>query len=374
MDGVLASEIKPAPGLRAFFEKTQAFHGTAAFLGGFFWDAATLRRIDQLFDNFLLFVYLAFLGFCLVLSIRLDRGRGVPAWATKRREALQTLVHFFFGGLFSAYLIFYFKSASLSKSFLFVLVLAGLLLANEYGRKHLAEGRVQLLLYYFCLFSFFLYFIPVVTGWMGRGVFITAGVLGGLGVWLVFRLAGEVASFRFSEARTVIGIRFADCGALFAVLGILYWMGVIPPVPLSLVHAGIYHAVVPGNPHYRLTQEAPPFWNLWSHDDRDFEYQPGDEAYCFTAIFAPKGFELSIWHRWEWWNEKQGKWEESDRLPFRVSGGREGGYRGFTTKRKLRPGRYRVRVVTGDGDELGVLPLRVRVKSEVSRKWKVIEY
>ena len=40
-------------------------------------------------------------------------------------------IHFLYGSLLSAYTIFYFKSSSFSSSFLFLLILTGLLFLNE---------------------------------------------------------------------------------------------------------------------------------------------------------------------------------------------------------------------------------------------------
>jgi hypothetical protein len=43
----------------------------------------------------------------------------------------------------------------------------------------------------------------------------------------------------------------------------------------------------------------------------------------------------------------------TDRIPISITGGREKGYRWYTTKRRVQPGEWRVNVETEDGRVLG---------------------
>ncbi|MDR0279325.1 MAG: DUF2914 domain-containing protein [Paucimonas sp.] len=78
--------------------------------------------------------------------------------------------------------------------------------------------------------------------------------------------------------------------------------------------------------------------------------------YAYTAIKAPRGLNERIYHVWQ----LDGK--EVDRIALNINGGRKEGYRAWTHKQVFpgNPvGRWQVRVLTEDGQVIGVLRFRV---------------
>jgi len=74
--------------------------------------------------------------------------------------------------------------------------------------------------------------------------------------------------------------------------------------------------------------------------------------YAYTAINAPRGLEERIYHVWR----HDGK--EVDRIALDIHGGRKEGYRAWTHKQNFPQdvvGRWQVRVLTEDGQMIGVL-------------------
>ena len=72
--------------------------------------------------------------------------------------------------------------------------------------------------------------------------------------------------------------------------------------------------------------------------------------YAWTAIHAPRGLQEEVWHRWV----KDGV--EIDRIPMRITGGREQGYRAWSYKRSFPAdprGHWQVQAVTGAGQRIG---------------------
>ncbi|MFQ6576257.1 DUF5924 family protein [Pseudomonas sp. UM16] len=78
--------------------------------------------------------------------------------------------------------------------------------------------------------------------------------------------------------------------------------------------------------------------------------------YAFTAINAPRGLNERIYHVWQF----EGK--EVDRIALDIHGGRKEGYRAWTHKQNF-PGNpvgsWQVRVLTEDGQVIGVLRFEV---------------
>lgn len=89
--------------------------------------------------------------------------------------------------------------------------------------------------------------------------------------------------------------------------------------------------------------------------------------YAYTSINAPRGLDERIYHVWR----HNGK--EVDRIALDIHGGREEGYRAWTHKQNFQAdvlGKWQVRVLTDDGQMIGVLRFEVtdRDQPAVTRK------
>jgi acyl dehydratase len=82
-------------------------------------------------------------------------------------------------------------------------------------------------------------------------------------------------------------------------------------------------------------------------------------VHCFAAIYAPTEFETRIAHRWQRYVPSREAWVNTDRIAYRVVGGRRTGYRGVTFKRHVQPGQWRVSVETAAGRPIGRIRFEV---------------
>jgi hypothetical protein len=144
------------------------------------------------------------------------------------------------------------------------------------------------------------------------------------------------------------------------VLVLLYFLRLIPPVPLSVEKMGIYHLVErdPANHGYLLSHQPRPAWKFWLEGDQDYLARAGDRIYCFVRIFAPKNFRDRVFIRFAFDDPSRG-WVPSDAIPLTITGGREDGYGGYAYKSHYQPGHWRVTVELADGREIGSLHIDV---------------
>ena len=77
------------------------------------------------------------------------------------------------------------------------------------------------------------------------------------------------------------------------------------------------------------------------------------ETAHFVSVFAPAGISVPIVHRWEFFNASANEWQTATRVVFPLTGGRDDGFRGFSEKVALTPGKWRCSVETERGALIG---------------------
>ncbi len=341
----------------AYYKKHKRFAPLVSFIAGFSWDSLTLSRIDRLFDNLILLAYLLLLGFSIFLIHLIDNERIKYPKVIEYREWYPLAIQFFFGGLFSAYVVFYFQSATLSKNWLFLLFLIVLLIGNEFLKNHLENFKLNIVLFFLAAFSFFTFFLPVLFQTMNTFIFLLSGLTSLL-------LVGALIYGLFHTSHNPDWQKYKMVGSgvigLLLFLNILYFINWIPPVPLSLKEGGIYHHIHKNTDQYVMRFEKGSWHQFWKKSDDTFHYATGDTVFCFASVFAPTKLDKNIIHHWQVYNEKQGKWLTTDRRSYRIVGGRDGGYRGYTYKRNLQEGEWRVDVETKEKSLLGRITFTIK--------------
>jgi hypothetical protein len=333
------------------------------FVAGFIFDVFTLKRIDSVIDLIYQSVYLGLITLILIWQLRAEEGLWHPAgWLAKLWHYETEAIHFFYGGLLSAYVIFYFKSTSASRSALFFVLTALLLIANEMPQIKKAGSRMRLGLHAFCLVSYLNFLIPIVIGRMGWWTFALSCLLtGGMAYWLVrylARLITRTPKGAPEPKRVMFNLGWPPAAVLFLII-LFYWMKWIPPVPLSMQYGGIYHQIQRVDGGFSLAYPHPPWYRFWQHDSRPFMARPGDSIYCFVRIFAPRRFTHQVYMRWSSKNPKTGQYQSTDHIPLPIYGGRGEGYRGVGIKSNYEPGDWRVDVQTEDDRTIGSVTFTV---------------
>ena len=355
--------------IEAFFKKYHKYLPVVFFFSGFGWDSLTLTRIDKIIDNVIFFVYILLAGSCILLIQFVENEIIQKEKILKFKDWYPLALQFFMGGLFSGYVVFYFQSAALNKSWIFFGLLLVLLIANEFLEKRLNNLYLVSALYFIASFSFFIFFIPVLTKVMNVFTFLLGAILGlGLAIGLLFLIYKKMESLSQNDfiKRTLPAL------FLFVLLIFFYFKNWIPPVPLSLKSGSIYHFIEKKNDKYVVMFEKPDLYNFWKKSDKNFNYMEGDTAFCYTSIFAPTKLTKKCFHHWQKYFPERKEWVTTDRLGYEISGGRDGGYRGYTYKRNVTPGKWRIDVETEEEMLLGRIGFEVRLAEKKEREYKTI--
>ena len=357
--------------LLEYYEKNETKMDMAFFLGGFIFDIFTLSDIDDWFSVVQQVVYLAIIGVILFREFLVEAGVETPPLRFKRVwDYRRLIVHFFMGSLLSIYSLFFLKSASIFSSVVFVALLMGVMVANELSNVQKGGIPVRIGLWVICLLCFFSMLVPVILGFVGWVPLLLSLGLTGLVLWGIYQLATRTVSDQAVLNKHLILPSGAVLGLFFA----FYMIGWIPPVPLSVLHMGVYHNVVKENGEYKVYYENP-WWKFWNKGDQDFVARPGDKIHFFAQIFSPGRFDDSIILHWQRYDDREG-WMTTDKIPLRVTGGRAEGFRGRADKGNYSPGNLRIKVETTDGREIGRIYLAVTLDATASepREFQVATY
>ncbi len=308
-----------------------------------------MRRVDLPFENIVLIGYFVLIAvgiFLLNLSdLRMYRG----PFAANLPYILPIVIQFAFGGLFSGFVIFYFRSGSLAASWPFIILLISLLLGNEFLRRHYVRLVFQVTTFFTALFFFTIFFVPVLISAMGAWIFILSGMVA-LVITVIF-IYGLFLSIPIRVRESTKPLAYS-IGTVFLLINILYFLNLIPPIPLSLKQAGVYHNVYKEGDNYFVKEEAHSKFD-WLKIFQDVHVVKGDPVYVYSAIFAPNGISVEVVHNWKYFDKSIQRWISVSRIPYVISGGADRGHRGYSFKSNLREGDWSVDVETTRGQVIG---------------------
>lgn len=329
-----------------------------SLIAGFLLDNLVLfKRVDVWTTNALLFMHLAIAGACIVLLNLAQEGRFTNRRLLVAVPFLPVAAQFSFGALFSAFLSLYGRSAAFADSWVFIIILAGLIIMNERFAHFYMRLYVQVAAYFVVLFSFLIFFLPLVVHDIGPVLFLCSGAVSLVGIaaflFTLEYLVPERKRDRTNLARIV--------AVLFLLMNALYFTGSIPPLPLALKEAGVYHGVARVGDEYRLLAQPLPWYQYYLRYNTTYLRAPSEAVYVYSAVFAPSGLSTTLYHQWQQYNEDTQTWSTVAEVPFYIVGGRDGGYRGYSVKStNLSEGKWRVNVVTSYRQIIGRISFTIR--------------
>lgn len=347
--------------IKQFVEKNERLLIPGMLVFGVVVDFFTFRAIQITTALTVLAIYLVIAGATIAFLNHYDSSRVEQKGKLLKYTRLLAplLVQFTFGALLSASLIFYWFSGTFSVSWPFILIIGLLMASNDVFRHHYLKPTVQISVYFFILFSLLSIIFPFVFNSISAWFFVLAGIVSLIIIRFYIKKLSDnllpVQERKKQITQAILGI--------FVFMNFLYFANIIPPIPLSLYEAGIYHNIERTNGIYTLTTEKESLFQKII-PGQTMRIQENNKLYVFTSIFAPSDLDVLIFHNWEYFDPSKRKWVSKDKLSYKMSGGREGGYRGFSVKSKLESGKWRVSVETKRGQVLG----RVKFKVEYSKE------
>lgn len=324
---------------------------------GFVVDYVTFVSIQVDTALWLLALYCILLGFSMAFLHLFDAGKLGERFKFVRLY-MPLVIQFLFGGLLGNSFIFYWFSSSIYVSWPFILLFVVLMVFNDVFRHELLRVKFQIPFYFFLVFSVFSVALPFLFNSLNPNLFISAGFLALIYIsfyfWLLVKFLPVLHREKLFISTSILGI--------FVLMNVLYFSNLVPPVPLVVRDAGVYHSVEKHGSNYLLKGERESFWNKVL-PGQTLNLSAQERAYVFSAIYSPRQLNATIVHEWQYYDQIQKAWVKKDSLKFSLTGGRSAGFRGYSWKSSLAEGEWRVFVKTERGQTLGRVKFEVR-KSE----------
>ncbi len=339
--------------LFAWIQKNERHISTVVFFGGTTTDILTLSKVSISYGILLLGIYT---GVAMIASVAehylyIHEETEGP-FLRGLRLILAFVAEFLIGCLLSGLLVFYSRSAAINVSWPFVLLLLAVLFGNEFMRDYKERLAFRSTLLFFTIYAYVVFTLPTLLHRIDPDSFLESSFVA-TGIFLVFLGALAYAGWkRLKESMWEIIVGVA---AVLALVNGSYFMGIIPPLPLSLVDVGVYHGITHTSQGYEVQAETSThhWWDAAEIEPASVHLVPGESLSVFSSIFAPTTFSSAVIHRWDWYNPATRKWETRAEIAFGISGGRDGGYRGYSTLSNIAPGYYRVSIQTLTGQVIG---------------------
>jgi hypothetical protein len=371
--------LKDIPLLWAWVKRYERSLAAFSMVAGFTSDNLLFRRIDLPNTQLIFAAYIAVAASSIAMLHYLE-GRAAAAAARAAKPArppqgpelepkpdtppekpkrwrtlLPFATQFALGGLWSGFLVFYSRSAVVTASWPYLFVLTAIFIGNEVLKRYHARLMFTSILFFFAIFSYSIVTVPIYTHTIGKLTFLLSGVVALLLLIVFLRLLVALNKEEYIRARWQIALGVL---AVYVKINVFYFMNVLPPLPLALARAGVYHDVRKMGESYVALGEAEPWYTRFGVPPV-IHVPAGAPLSVYSAVFAPIKLSTRIVHRWRHYNAARHAWFTESTVSYPISGGRDGGFRGYTVKKNPEPGDWRVDIDTGDGHLIGRVAFKV---------------
>lgn len=323
---------------------------TFSFLLGFLIDSIFLPGAESVHTKEIGTLYMLTVSLSILMrEYVVSRNR-----ATKMEGFLHSIfsyiISFFSGSLLSFVFIYFFRSASISVSWPLFLILIGIMILNEFFTSHSFRFLLDIAVLFIVDTFFILFMLPIFLQKQTDEIFLISIAIS----FIVSLLYIYLLKFFSEVLKDLITDAYKIAFAIPAVIVTFYLLNVIPPVPLSMKSADVYHSIVrEDDGSYSVVGEVKPFLSFLK--TKEFHYMDGEKVYFFSSVSAPTGLQAELSHVWEKYNDVSENWQVKLSVPYSLIGGRDGGYRSYSMIENLSEGKWRVSAKVGERRTVGMV-------------------
>ncbi len=356
-------------GFANLYQRFEKYISAIGLIYGFIFTSLTLTRIDAFWENFWIILHLiiAVLGIVALTFLEKRRHLKIENSAENKRQNISLhfylilIVQFAFGGLFSTFFVFYMRSSSFYESWFFLFILLVLLIGNEIWKKYYERLVFQISVLFIAVYLFLIFLLPTLFHRLGSDLFVLSGLSSLIIITAFLALLRKISSITFKNDHNLIGVSVIS---IFILMNVLYFTNIIPPIPISIKMAGVFHSLEKDSAGNYLVGQEPEIWSDYFNRFPVFHRQIAENIYVFSAVFSPVNFSANIIHQWQFYDEQKKTWIDSNRFVLPIIGGRADGFRTYSAKPAVPNGLWRVKVMTENNQAIGYISFEVQNTKE----------
>lgn len=318
---------------------------TLLFVGGFIFDLIILPEAGHVLTVWIGVLYLTIVAVAIAVREWVVSQNAASKTEQKVFSFLTFCIAYFSGSALSFISVYAIRSAAFSVSWPLLVILLLCVLVNELVSSHDFRFTLDVGVFLLALLFFVIFNLPLLLKVQNDVTFLASLVIS-IVISLLYLFTLQFMSESASEE---ISRLYALGVGIPMFIGMLYFLNVIPAVPLSLASGGVYHSMVRGGDgEFSAVEETDtrifskfrlPVYHMKSSDSG---------VYFFSSVSAPAELSAPISHVWEYYDESTKQWAEKTTIAFTLAGGREDGYRAFSQKENVTEGLWRVTVKVDD--------------------------
>jgi hypothetical protein len=337
--------------MKALYTKISRHITTIIFLFGFVFDMLILPDVDNPLTKYIGGVYIVTIA--LLISFRewlVSRNT-----ASKGEQKLFSLASFgiayFSGAALSFIFVYALRSAALSVSWPLFVILLLCMIANEGIKTHTYRFMLDIMVLFVAVVFYIVFNAPFFVLEQNDGIFYVSIVASIFSSLIFVRLISKLSEITEEETGKMYSLA---CG-IPMFIAMLYFLNMIPAVPLSLTEGNVFHNVERrGDGAFVVTEEKrDTSWFTYMYPVTHTSFEGESDIFFMSSVRAPKNMEASLSHVWEYYDRQKQSWLAVTSIPFTISGGRVSGFRAYSRKENIFEGAWRVTVKVGDNRIVG---------------------
>lgn len=340
--------------------KHTAHTTTIIFIIGFIFDVVMLPDIDHLITRYIGLAHICIVAFFIMFREWVI-SRNTASDFEKRLYSISSFfIAFSSGAALSFIFVYSMRSAEFSASWPLFVMLLICIIANEFVDTHNFRFTLDVGILLIAVLFFIIFNTPLILK-VQNDVIFSLSI--GISIFVSF-IYLYLLQFSSESARAEVPKAYSLALGIPMFVFMLYFLNVIPAVPLSLKSSGVYHSVI-------RTSDGE-FVAVQENDTRILKkYRTSihhvslldDGVYFFSNIDTPAELTAPISHVWEKYDTNTHLWNVITSVSFDIKGGRESGYRAYSKKENIEEGLWRVTVKIGENRVIGREKFEI-IKSE----------
>ncbi len=338
------------------FKKYKEHSTTILFLLGFIFDVVMLPSIDHPITRYIGLAHITIVAF-LIMFREWVISRNTASKSEQKMYSFASFgIAFSSGAALSFIFVYAMRSAAFLVSWPLLLILLVCIIANEVVSTHDFRFTLDVGVLLIATLFFIIFNTPVLLKTQNDWIFALSIIISiTISLLYLFLLQHTSESASYEAPRT-----YALAIGIPMFVGMLYFLNVIPAVPLSLKDSGVYHNIVHTDTGEFIAKADDDTRFFEKYRTKTHKVLAGDTGvYFFSNIDTPASLTAPISHVWEYYDTTTGNWILAMKIAFDIQGGREEGYRAFSNKENITDGLWRVTVKIGDKRIIGREKFRV---------------